>query len=81
MASLILGAEEYNKTVYKRVSSFKKIQTTKGELLAEKIIKTHVKEVLDSFYTILSFMDFNDFFQLTTSLIELNLTKPTRKVG
>ena len=42
--------------------------------------KADIKEVLASFFKILESMNLTDFFQLTTFLIELNLTKRTRTV-
>jgi hypothetical protein len=80
LSVMILGAKTY---ASKETLSFKhlyKKRKTKGELLANKINTADIKHVLGSFFRILEVMNLNDFFQLTTFLIELNITKRTKKV-
>ncbi len=82
IASVILGAEK----VKSKQSTIKRFwhkifnKKTELELLAEKINHSDVENVSNVFLTILSSLKLNVFFQLTTSLIEMNLTKPTREV-
>lgn len=79
MASIILGAKGFNEKD-KNLFSFWKNDTTKGVLLANKINKAPIQEVMTAFFELVAFMELSSFFQLTTSLIEMNLTKPTKEV-
>lgn len=88
IASIILGAKDFNKeekSVHQKRKFWRfflpKTQTkrqTKGEILTEKILHSDISEIMQVFFNLLSFMKLQDFFQLTTSLIEMNLTKPTK---
>ncbi|GIZ15498.1 hypothetical protein [Capnocytophaga catalasegens] len=92
LACIILGNKEFEKkeeTIFEEVKReflFKKIikqkvivsEKSNGELLAEKINNAPIEEVLNVFFLLLKFMKLSDFFQLTTSLIEMNLTKATK---
>lgn len=88
IASIILGAKEFDKvetSVAKKRSFFpffrkknRKETHTKGDILTEKILHSDISQVMSVFFDVLSFMKLPDFFQLTTSLTELNLSKPTK---
>ncbi|MDO5106025.1 hypothetical protein [Capnocytophaga sp.] len=84
LASVILGVKEFHKPSENAKKGFfggklsAKPIRTKGEDLAEKINNADIEEVLDAFVNLLEFMRFRDFFQLTTSLTEMNLTKRTK---
>ncbi len=87
IASAILGVEDFNKkcklerSMFDRLRFWKETKTIpQGELLAEKINKIEVEEVYSAFVKVLSSMKLNVFFQLTISLLEMNLTKPTREM-
>lgn len=80
LASMILGAKKFNEKEKLTFKNFYKKRKTNGELLAEKIILEDINKVLTQFFIILKLMNLNDFFQITTFLITLNLTKPTKKV-
>lgn len=80
MASIILGAKEFNEKGKGLFPFWKKHKATKGILLAKKINKAPIQEVMTSFFELVAFMELSSFFQLTTSLIEMNLTKPTKEV-
>lgn len=81
LSAMILGAKMFPKLEKITIKNFYKKRKTNGEVLAEKINEANIKEVLGSFFTILEAMNLTDFFQLTTFLIELNITKPTKRVG
>lgn len=90
MASVILGAKEFHKEInYSQEAKksfwciFSKKKTTKntqtkGEFLTEKILHLDISEVSKIFIELLNLMKLHDFFQLTTSLIEMNIVKPTK---
>lgn len=80
LSAMILGFEDFNKLEKRKLLTLRKKQRTQGEILADKINKTDIKEVLSTFFKVLERMNLTDFFQLTTFLIELNLTKKTKKV-
>lgn len=91
LASVILGVKAFNEFEEIKIEKHKKrlfsketyteivtTDKTKGEALAEKINHADIEEVLKVFFQLLKFQRFQDFFQLTTSLIELNLIKRTK---
>lgn len=80
LSAMILGFEDFNKLEKRKLLTLRKKQRTQGKILADKINKTDIKEVLSTFFNVLERMNLTDFFQLTTFLIELNLTKKTKKV-
>lgn len=85
LSAVILGAKEFHKEVddttkkgfFNRKSEAKPT-ITKGEELSQKINQIGIDEVTQVFVKLLKFLRIQDFFQLTTSLIELNLTKRTK---
>lgn len=85
LSCIIIGAKDfYTEEVEKKNRFFsffqKKNKTpkTKGEQLYEKLLHTDVGEISKIFYRLLSLMQLKDFFQLTTSLIQMNIIKPTK---
>jgi hypothetical protein len=80
LSVMILGVKDFNKLENINLTNFYKKRKTKGYVLAEKINNADIKTVLSTFFKILEAMNLTDFFQLTTFLIELNMTKPTKKV-
>lgn len=80
LAAMILGAKEFSKKEKLTIHNFYKKRNTRGSVIAEKINTANVSDVLNSFFDVLKGMKLNDFFQLTTFLIEMNLTKRTKKV-
>ncbi len=78
IASVILGAEQIKNSESKFNRFFKR--KSQLEELAEKINNSEIEEVYVSFMEVLKSMKLKVFFHLTTSLIEMNLTKPTREV-
>ncbi len=87
MASLILGAEKFE-THTDNVNAIRlfggkswKNAETVGEKLAKELNKAPIDDIVKAFFELLEFMNLKSFFQLTTSLIEMNLTKPTKEVG
>ncbi len=85
MASLILGAEKFEKLplLHQILNIFRKKDKirTKGEQLSLTLNKAPIDDIVKVFFELLKFMNLKSFFQLTTSLIEMNLTKPTKEVG
>lgn len=80
LSAMILGVKEFDKLEkFRPIHLFRK-RKKQGYVLAEKINNAPVKQILNSFYSVLESMNLSDFFQLTTFLIELNLTSPTKKV-
>lgn len=89
VACLVLGAKKFKekhiepqkRNIFYNLFKKKKninSERTKGDVLAEKIQNADISEVYNVFIKLLHFMKLQDFFQLTTSLIELNLTKRTK---
>ena len=92
LSVIILGVKEFDQKQQTQVKKHRRkylflketytemvtTDKTKGEALAEKINQTNIEELLQIFFQLLKFQRFQDFFQLTTSLIELNLTKRTK---
>lgn len=80
LSAMILGVKEFEKEEVVAWYSFKKQKEKQGHILAKKINNAPIKQVFSNFYKILEAMNLSDFFQLTTFLIELNMTRPTREV-
>lgn len=88
IAVLILGEENINpelkpprKTPWWALSRDQEVKTNPREELAAKILKTlGPKRTKEIAVEILKGMEIADFFGLTTSLIEVNLTQKTREV-
>jgi len=80
IAVMVLGAKGYNEIANPLLDIFTRKRVTKGNLLAEKIINDDIENVLKQFLEILKLMNLSDFFSLTTFLIDLNVTKRTRRV-
>lgn len=89
IAILILGANGLTekKTIHKKsfwglISKKEEITINKQEELASFLLKhKSPKELNELFAELILGMEIGDFFGLTTSLIEINLIKPTREVG
>jgi hypothetical protein len=89
VATLILGAdnlEEEKVIVQKRcfgiIREEVKIKIDNQHILSDKILKKLTpRQVNNTTIEILNRMEVGDFFGLTASLIEVNLTKPTKQVG
>jgi hypothetical protein len=89
VATLILGAdnlEEERVIVQKRLFGIireeVKIKIDNQHILSDKILKKLTpRQVNNTTVEILNRMEVGDFFGLTASLIEVNLTKPTKQVG
>lgn len=83
LAVIVLGAREFHAPQKGKFSFFRdffgKKHQTKGEILAQKINQADINEVLKIFFELLKQMRLNDFFQLTTSLTDLNLTQKTQR--
>lgn len=89
IACIVIGAKEFyteisfttsKKSFFSLFQKKKKATKTKGEILTEKILHTDIEEISKNFIELLQLMKLHDFFQLTTSLIEMNITKPTAEV-
>lgn len=85
LSAVILGAKEFHKEVDNRTAkgffnrkSETKPTITKGDELAQKINQIEINEAYLIFSKILKLLRIQVFFRLTTSLIELNLTKRTK---
>ena len=85
LSVIILGVKDFYKEVEVEANkgffsrkNITKTSITKGEELAQKINQAPIDEVLPILFKLLKFLQLEDFFQLTTSLIELNLTKETK---
>lgn len=89
VATLILGAdnlEEERVIVQKRyfgiIREEVKIKIDNQHILSDEILKKLTpRQVNNTTIDILNRMEVGDFFGLTASLIEVNLTKPTKQVG
>lgn len=89
VATLILGAdnlEEERMIIQKRywgiVRKEVKVKIDNQRILSDKILKKLTpRQVNNTAIEILNRMEVGDFFGLTASLIEVNLTKPTKQVG
>ena len=84
LAILILGSEGLTEVVRKRrFLRFKEVTVDKKAELASIILKKMRPSEIDRMTVMLLVerMEISSFFGFTTSLIEINLTKPTREVG
>lgn len=80
LSAIVVGAKDFYRPVKPNFWRFwqKKSPKTQGEKLAREINSAPIDEVLKVFFELLNFMRLHDFFQLTTSLTELNITKKTQ---
>lgn len=89
VATLILGAEnliEEREIVQKRclgiIREKVKVTIDNQHILSKKILRRLTPHQVNKItLDILNRMEIGDFFGLTASLIEVNLTKPTKQVG
>lgn len=79
-AILILGAKNINRK--KRVSKWPFSRIFERDYIADKIVnEMSPSELFNLIIGLINTLEIRDFFQLTTFLQGVNLSKPTRKVG